>query len=201
MKRWNYSWIILSALLLNTLFLKTACASDSPESSEITRSFDFAQHLSEAKAVLFEPEQKNYVEGEWTKDHFEFIDMSAEHKIRLEKMSLPDDDRMVIRLALNQNMRKILKFKPVPKGSSLTIYYGAPQNAHSAAIPGYAYIKVWAGNHLLDRIRVASTTEWAQQKFSLPELHYLKGDIAISFDLMGDSIDKSQDFFFNAVLS
>lgn len=147
-------------------------------------SYKFVEHLSEAEAVLLY-EEKDGVIGNWTGTAFNFPGVKIDSPVKEASIIIDEVSHKGIRIVPAPKAITQLKFKGVPPGSKLLLYYGGNKEAFVKGAV-YFYLQVWVGNHRIKKTRISVEDGWKKDVIDLGVVPFLTSDITISYLISSD---------------
>ena len=173
----------------------------SDEESEILQEeqvvFQFSSSMDQAKAFLTQMTDHTREPSQWMGQYFDFGNLGEQHRIGLRRGTFQGKEKLGIFFKPFNESQKTIQFSKVPPGGALVFNYGIQDGDINQKIPTYFYVRIWAGNHLLQRIRVAQEPGWKEARIPLGVASFLNHPLLFSFDVISDS-EQSPSFFFDA---
>lgn len=147
-------------------------------------SYLFVEHLSEAEAVLLY-ENKEGVIGNWLGKSFSFPGVKIESPVKEASVVINEVTHKGIRVVPAPKAITQLKFKNVPPGSRLLLYYGGSKESF-VKNTAYFYLQIWVGNHLLKKNRISVDDGWKKDVLDLGVVSFLNSDVTVSYLISSD---------------
>ena len=157
--------------------------------------YNFQDQLSKAEALILE-QGKIKKAGTWQQDRFIFPAYEEYTQIGMATNKYNDVDEKGIFFHPVQDGIRRLRFRGVPPGSTMTLYYGIDDTGASAEEDFSVYLRVWVGTHELRRVRVPKEKGWKKEEINLGPASFLKHDVIVTFEVTSDNIQDSRFSFY-----
>jgi len=149
--------------------------------------YRFAERLATDGASLFVfPEAYTKI-GVWAEDRFIFPGSSGDADVLVGGDKIDDKPLQIIQLQLHSNTIRTLKFSQIEAKPRLVLQFKAPPNELGNSSLSSIYIRVYIGKRLLDRLRIATDSEWIRKEYQLSNAQFLKQKLTLTLSMTCDA--------------
>lgn len=154
--------------------------------------YRFAENLpTDASTVLIKPEA--YVKnGVWAEDRFLFPGTKGDTDLLLGQELIGGKPVPVIQFQAYGGMDRTLRFERVIPTARLIFYFRVARREKESDRSAKGkdvssvYLSLYAGQKLVDRLRLTVEDGWVKKTFSLSTARFLKKKLKITLDIKGD---------------
>ncbi len=150
--------------------------------------YRFSEHLEEAEAAIVIPEKGDKV-GQWNENRFSFGKLASLYDVQIVAQSYDKKSREAITVKPIPETIRRLRFRHVPPGSKMAVYYGFPDEGGKppeTVISANVYLNIWAGKHRLSRLIIPYAPGWSKVVVPLEVIDFLLHDYIVTFDILVD---------------
>jgi hypothetical protein len=150
--------------------------------------YRFSEHLEEAEASIVIPDKGDKV-GQWNENRFSFGKLASLYDVQIVAQSYDKKSREAITVKPIPETIRRLRFRHVPPGSKMVVYYGFPDEKGKpaeAVISANVYLNIWAGKHRLVRLIIPYAPGWTRVVVPLEVIDFLLRDYIVTFDVLVD---------------
>jgi hypothetical protein len=157
--------------------------------------YQFHENLSKAEALILQ-DGKELVEI-WEQDRFFLPRFGAHTQIKTATQLYNRAAELGIFFPPIPKAVRRLRFRDVPPGSTIILFYGIDDEGFKEPEDTYVYFRIWVGRHELKRLRIPHEKGWKTETVDLGVLSFLKHNLAVTFEITSDS-NKSSRLSFRA---
>ncbi|HTL46910.1 MAG TPA: CPBP family glutamic-type intramembrane protease [Verrucomicrobiae bacterium] len=154
--------------------------------------YDISGHLPEAQVSTIE-DQVVVTPAAWKENGFYFEKEEGDAAVALREESYNGQNQKGIFVEPVQNGIRRIRFPHVPPARTLVVQYGIADAGFEQNVKSAIYLRIWAGHHLLKRIRVLNEKGWKNEPIDLGVIAFLKKPVVLTFDVTAD--DATQRHF------
>ncbi len=149
--------------------------------------YRFAERLATDGASSFVfPEAYTKI-GVWAEDRFVFPGASGDSDVLVGRDKIGDKPIQIIQLQLHENTIRTLKFSQIEAKPRLVLQFKASPNELGSESVTSIYIRVYIGKRLLDRLRIATDSEWIRKEYQLSNAQFLKQKLTLTLSMTCDA--------------
>ena len=149
--------------------------------------YRFTEHLAtDAEVVLMKPKvySKN---GVWAEDRFFFPGTGGDTDLVLSQETIDSKPVEMIQFQSYAVLNRTIRFFQVAPPSRLVFYFRVTRNDKQPVKNSNAvYVRLFAGRYLVSRLRLSPDDGWVQKSFPLQSVRFLKQNLKITLDVIGD---------------
>jgi hypothetical protein len=149
--------------------------------------YQFAEHLTESEAILFDPQKQPETGGVWKDNRILFQNYEKEGEIQKTAYSIDGKMLNAISMKLVAGRVHVLKFNNAPSGSNFSIRYILSE-ATATRDPIYAYLRIYVGGHELKRIQISSKDDWKTHRIDMGILSFLDRNLTVTYELTPERV-------------
>ena len=181
---------LIFTVAAGALSFPVSVRADEEVMEEFDSAYSFPENLLGAETLiryhLKQQKKKSEFKGRWKKDHFDFNPIGQEADMRVLSLKIDDEKEKVISFRPLAKALRRIRFQAVPPGGTLLLIYKIDRK-NQARQADYFYFQIWAGTHMLKRVRIASNqTEWQKLKLDLGVISFLSRELSFTFELDAD---------------
>ena len=149
--------------------------------------YRFTEHLAtDAEVVLTKPKvySKN---GVWAEDRFFFPGTGSDTDLVLNQETLDGKPVEMMQFQSYAVLSRTLQFFQVPPSAHLVFYVRVTRSdKQPAKNSNTVYLRLFVGKHLITRLRLSSDDGWVHKSFLLQSVRFLKQNLRVTLDVVGD---------------
>jgi len=156
---------------------------------------NLTKYLGEAEVYNIR-DQIEVLSGVWKDDGFHFPGEEESSTIRIRQLEFDGTSETGIYVEPLVNTIRRVRFFGVPAGNKLIFRYGIADEGFLSNAKSTVYVKVWAGQHVLKRIRVLNERGWKTEEIDMGVLSFMKEPVVLTFDISADDVTKRYFCFY-----